>query len=50
MRKIEINKGNLIIKEKVIGFFLKVVTKYGNGAKVDVPKRYLGKEAYVIIK
>lgn len=49
MIKIEINKGNLVIKDRVIGFFKKIVTKYGNGAKVDCPKKYLDKEAYLII-
>ena len=50
MIKININKGNLEIKDKIIGFFRKKINKYGNGAKVDVPKKYLGKEAYIIIK
>lgn len=49
MIRIEINKGNLVIKDKVEGFFKKIVTKYGNGAKVDCPKKYLGKEAYLVI-
>jgi putative transposon-encoded protein len=25
------------------------VTWYGTGAKVDIPKRYLGEEVYIII-
>lgn len=49
MKTIQINNGNLEIKDKVVGFFQKTVNKYGNGAKVDVPKKYLGKEAYIII-
>ncbi|MBI4448952.1 DUF2080 family transposase-associated protein, partial [Candidatus Woesearchaeota archaeon] len=28
----------------------KPVTKFGNGAKLDCPKQYLGKKAYVIIR
>ena len=27
----------------------KKVTKYGNGAKLDAPKRHIGKRAYIII-
>lgn len=38
------------IKLKGIKGFLKnKVTKYGTGAKVDCPKRYLGQEVYLII-
>jgi putative transposon-encoded protein len=38
MRKIEIEKGKLILTEGVIGFFQKSVTKFGTGAKIDCPK------------
>lgn len=31
------------------GFFKKKVTKFGTGAKIDCPKEYLKKKAYVII-
>jgi len=29
--------------------FEKTITAFGNSAKADVPKRYLGKRAYVLI-
>jgi len=32
------------------GFIKKTVTAFGNGAKVDCPKEYLGKEVYLIIR
>ena len=32
------------------GFVKKKVTHFGNGAKVDCPKEYLGKEVYLIIR
>jgi putative transposon-encoded protein len=32
------------------GFIKKTVTSFGNGAKVDCPKEYLGKEVYLIIR
>ena len=49
-RKIEINKGNLkVIKSKVEGFLERTINKIGTSAKADVPRRYLGKRAYVII-
>jgi len=34
----------------VDGFFEKTVTKIGTGAKVDCPKRYLGRAVYVVIR
>ena len=49
MRKITINKGELIIRQNVIGFFQKPVTSFGNGAKIDCPKEFLGRNVYVII-
>lgn len=33
----------------VEGFFVKEVTKFGNGAKIDCPKRYLGRTVYVVV-
>jgi len=31
------------------GFFIRKVTKFGNSAKVDCPKEYLGHEVYLVI-
>ena len=33
----------------IAGFLKKTVTKFGNGAKVDCPKEFLGKEVYLVI-
>ncbi|RKX82435.1 MAG: hypothetical protein DRP58_10330 [Spirochaetes bacterium] len=49
MRKIEVKKGDLIIKEKVKIVYEKIVTPFGNSGKVGVPKRFIGDRAYVII-
>ena len=49
MRKITVNKGELLVREKVTGYFKKRVTKFGNGAKVDCPREFLGKDVYVIV-
>lgn len=48
-RKVEVKKGNLIIKEKVEVIYEKIVTPFGTSAKVDAQKKYIGKRAYVII-
>lgn len=34
----------------ILGFIKRKVTPFGNGAKVDCPKEYLGKEVYLIIR
>jgi len=31
------------------GFLVKKVTRFGNGAKVDCPKQYLGKTVYLVV-
>lgn len=49
MRKIEIKKGNLVLREKVEIFYEKRVTPFGTSAKIDAPKKYRGWRAYVVI-
>jgi putative transposon-encoded protein len=49
-RKIELKKGTFTLTEnEVEGFLERVVTPIGTSAKADVPKRYIGRRAYVII-
>jgi len=49
MRKIEIKEQTKLTVKNIIGFFEKKVTPFGNGAKVDCPKKYLGKRVYLVI-
>lgn len=49
MRTIQVRKGDLNIKEKVNVIYERQITRFGNSAKLDAPKRYIGKRAYVII-
>ena len=50
MRKIELKNGALVLEEKdVLGFIEKRVTSFGNSAKVDCPRRFVGKRAYLVI-
>jgi len=49
MRKIQLTTKNLSLSENVEVFYEKTITKFGNSAKVDAPKKYIGKRAYVII-
>ena len=32
------------------GYFVRTVTKFGNSAKIDCPKEYLGRTVYVVVK
>jgi len=49
-RKIELDQGKLQLTEtKVEGFLERIVTPIGTSGKADVPKRYIGRRAYVII-
>jgi putative transposon-encoded protein len=49
MRQVQIRKGDLNIKEQVNIIYEKQITRFGNSAKVDAPKKYIGKRAYIII-
>jgi putative transposon-encoded protein len=50
MRRITLNEGELQLNEdEVLGFIEKKVTPFGNSAKVDCPKEYIGKRAYLVI-
>jgi putative transposon-encoded protein len=49
MRKIQIIHGDLLIKERVEVIYEKSITPFGNSAKVDAPKKYIGKRAYVVV-
>jgi putative transposon-encoded protein len=50
MRRIQIKRDRLILRDEVLGFFEKVVTPFGTGAKIDCPKEFLGRRVYVIIR
>ncbi len=49
MRKVNLTTKNLKLSEDVIVVMEKKVTPYGNGAKVDCVKEYIGKRAYIVI-
>lgn len=51
MRKVSVNRNKLEVRDdKIETLFQKTVTRFGNGAKVDCPKKYIGAEAYVIVR
>ncbi len=47
--KIDLKQERLHLQDEVDGFLEKVVTKFGNGAKIDCPKEFLGRRVYVIV-
>jgi putative transposon-encoded protein len=49
MRKIQLSTKNLSLSENVEVFYEKTISKFGNSAKIDAPKKYIGKRAYVIV-
>lgn len=49
MRRIKITTEDIILTDNVEVFYEKKVTPFGNSAKVDAPKKYIGKRAYVIV-
>ena len=50
MRKIRIEEKTKVVAEGVDGFIQRKVTPFGNSAKVDCPKEYLGRDVYLVIK
>jgi len=49
MRRVEVTEKTEVHVKGVIGFIERVVTPFGNSAKVDCPKAYIGKRVYLII-
>lgn len=50
MASVKIEKGKFELKDDYESIFEKTVTKFGNGAKIDAPKKLLGKKVYVIVR
>ena len=49
-KKINLEKGKLTIEDEIELVFEKIVTKFGNSAKLDVAKKFIGKKAYIMIQ
>ena len=50
MRRIKAFRGKLELKDDVEIIYEKKVTRFGTGGKIDCPKQYIGKTAYVLIR
>ena len=49
MKKIEIKRGNLVLKEKILGFLEGEVKSHGTSGRVSCPRRFIGKKAYLVV-
>lgn len=49
MRKIPLKSANEFTIKNIRGYFERKVTKFGTGAKVDVPKEHLGKKVIILV-
>ena len=49
MKKINVTIANEIVVKNISAYFEKSVTKFGNGAKIDTPKEYVGKKVIVLV-
>ena len=49
MRKVEIIDDDITITDDVECVIEKRATPFGNGAKVDCPKKYLGNRVYLVV-
>jgi putative transposon-encoded protein len=49
MRRIPLNITNEIKINNIEGYLEKKVTKFGTGAKVDIPKEYLKKRVVILV-
>lgn len=48
-RKIELTTKDITLSDSVEIFYEKRVTPFGTSGKIDAPKKYIGKRAYVVI-
>jgi len=49
MKKVDIKVTNEIVVKNISAYFEKSITKFGNGAKIDAPKDYIGKKVIVLV-
>ncbi len=50
VKRVNLKDKKLLIEDEIELLFEKVITKFGTSAKVDVPKKYIGRRAYVMIQ
>jgi len=48
-KRLILSGDKLVLSDEIEGFIRKKVTPFGTGAKVDCPKEFIGKTAYLVI-
>lgn len=46
---VAVKNGKIVLKDDVLEIYEKRVTPYGNGAKIDSQKKFIGKRVYIIV-
>jgi len=49
MRKVVLKEKTELKVSGILGFLERRVTSFGNGAKVDCPKEFMGRRVYLVI-
>jgi len=50
MRKFNYKNNDFSMKSKIDFFFEKKITKFGNGAKIDAPKEFIGRRVIILVE
>ena len=50
MRNFDYKEKEFSMKSKVDFFFEKKITKFGNGAKIDAPKEFIGRKVIILVE
>ena len=50
MRKFNFKKDRFTLESEVDFFFEKKITKFGNGAKIDAPKDFIGRKVIILVE
>lgn len=50
MKRVPVKETVKLTIDGVEAFFEKTVTAFGTGGKIDCPKKYLGRNVYVVIR
>ncbi|MEM4089971.1 MAG: DUF2080 family transposase-associated protein [Thermoplasmatales archaeon] len=49
IKKRPLTPANTLEIKGLEGYFVRTVTKFGNSAKIDCPKEYLGRTVYIVV-
>lgn len=50
MREIELGEDRIVLRDEIEQILEREIKEIGTGAMILIPKKWLGKEAYVLVK